>query len=461
MRIEKKVMPSNSSVEHERELALYLGFRMWTPADIDALPSAKDVEPANNAINELEELLKATVEAFEQARLQIVNLEKELKARRAWLAPIRKLPVELLSEIFIHSSRMKRFMPVTITEVSRRWRRVVLSTPKAWSFLKFRYSGNYDRYLSIFMERSNACALHIGPGKNGGYDGYHRDTKHPLLYVVQSAVHRISCLYISAFVLLRTMDDILPNLTRLSLMRGYGTINPHSFNRSKFPRLRYLNSDECDWDFSADSMHLLPPLEYLIIDYNGSSCVDIIEACRTTLRGVELKGLTTEGRQSGSAAIHFPRLEYLGIRTWSSLSTLPFQATTPVLRSYEEMGSFQPGQGILHEDVKNVTHLRIRKLAHLRPFISLRVLQLWAVEPLLGQVDELWRHSEICPTLELIEFQHDATLETTKMKVIEQMIKAARPRIQVIFCTRWSELPGSRHEFEVSAEYSCVLGAIN
>lgn len=56
----------------------------------------------------------------------------ELEGHKAWIAPIRRLPVEILSEIFIFLSETGDLMSVTIMEVPRLWRDVILATPGVW-----------------------------------------------------------------------------------------------------------------------------------------------------------------------------------------------------------------------------------------------------------------------------------------------------------------------------------------
>ncbi|KIM29292.1 hypothetical protein M408DRAFT_52998, partial [Serendipita vermifera MAFF 305830] len=64
-------------------------------------------------------------------------LEKEAEVQRAWIAPIRKLPIEILAEIFVHCSSLSELAPVTVSEVCRFWRQVILATPQAWCLIHF------------------------------------------------------------------------------------------------------------------------------------------------------------------------------------------------------------------------------------------------------------------------------------------------------------------------------------
>ncbi|KAJ7590004.1 hypothetical protein C8J56DRAFT_1163730 [Mycena floridula] len=84
------------------------------------------------------------------------------------LLPLRSLPSELLSEIFVHCMPAKpetispRNPPFTLSSVCSRWRAVAVSTPKIWTGLVF---GSVERrhieLTKIFISRSGAIPLDI------------------------------------------------------------------------------------------------------------------------------------------------------------------------------------------------------------------------------------------------------------------------------------------------------------
>ncbi|KIM28491.1 hypothetical protein M408DRAFT_8647, partial [Serendipita vermifera MAFF 305830] len=73
---------------------------MWAPADIDALPTIEDILNAKNAIKETEAELQDAIKALTEAQKRVNLLEQSLVGRRAWIAPMRRLPFELLAIIF-------------------------------------------------------------------------------------------------------------------------------------------------------------------------------------------------------------------------------------------------------------------------------------------------------------------------------------------------------------------------
>jgi hypothetical protein len=65
---------------------------MWSPADVRALPTKNDVIAANEAIKQLEIRLL-------DAQRVVDDLQREMDKRRAWLAPIRIVPNEIMSMV--------------------------------------------------------------------------------------------------------------------------------------------------------------------------------------------------------------------------------------------------------------------------------------------------------------------------------------------------------------------------
>ncbi|KIK10251.1 hypothetical protein K443DRAFT_670873 [Laccaria amethystina LaAM-08-1] len=71
------------------------------------------------------------------------RIDASLQLRKSLLAPIRRLPPELLSEIFAHCLPNKRFVtpsptsaPLFLGQVNALWRNISMSTPKLWSSME-------------------------------------------------------------------------------------------------------------------------------------------------------------------------------------------------------------------------------------------------------------------------------------------------------------------------------------
>ncbi|KAK1233295.1 hypothetical protein PQX77_003548 [Marasmius sp. AFHP31] len=101
------------------------------------------------------------------------NLEDRLKQCRSLLSPIHRLPTETLADIFVYACEGNKLTPssslavILLSTICGRWRNVVLTTPRLWSFLEIdlgTWKEKADHLVSsitLFMERSKACPLDI------------------------------------------------------------------------------------------------------------------------------------------------------------------------------------------------------------------------------------------------------------------------------------------------------------
>jgi F-box-like len=383
---------------------------MWVPANKDALPSMEEMQCAKGAIKELEIILQDAVELLERAKTRVVALTKELEERQAWTAPIRKLPVEILSGIFIFTSEIDDLSPVTITEVCRLWWKVILSTPRAWSLI---YAGRLfnvhwggdvkpglaSQYFSTFIERSNPCMLHISTPDDQYDVETENELPHPVEEVLLSAVHRIQCLSINSWQLVRLAPEVFPNLTKLTLPHDIDDIKLIFFSRSRFPCLRYLDCRSCAMENSPrPGTTLFPPLQYLAIEAEEGGWLELVQGCADSLVGLDVFG----GSDIPMATISFPELNSLASFTLQG-DTMPIQAKTPALQSYAQMinNIHETRHHLFHDDIKTVTHLRIDQPLDLADFVTLRVLQcqLADLEVIHTILDRLQENKETCPAL--------------------------------------------------------------
>jgi hypothetical protein len=72
-------------------------------------------------------LLEAT-EAFERVKSRIL---RDLEERRWWIAPIRKIPTEILTEVFLLASETEGLAPLKLAGVCHLWREIMFATPRA------------------------------------------------------------------------------------------------------------------------------------------------------------------------------------------------------------------------------------------------------------------------------------------------------------------------------------------
>ncbi|KAJ7144955.1 hypothetical protein C8R43DRAFT_1108790 [Mycena crocata] len=87
------------------------------------------------------------------------NLQWYQDCCRGVLSPLRKLPPEILREIFLAGAGSEPDVIPVAGQVCRYWRDVVVGTPKLWSRIsigrrRFSYSQRYGDVASLFLERS-------------------------------------------------------------------------------------------------------------------------------------------------------------------------------------------------------------------------------------------------------------------------------------------------------------------
>ncbi|KIM26512.1 hypothetical protein M408DRAFT_25232 [Serendipita vermifera MAFF 305830] len=313
---------------------------MWSPADPQALPSQEERKHAIKAITEIESQLKAAQEAGPEAQLIVDNLKEELFSRMAWIAPIRKLPSEILSEIFILAAEVESFAPVRISEVSRRCREVILGTPQAWSMIfTTNRCKNVQTYVTTFLERSKPYPLHLYFPKS--YPKHHHDLPAKLKEVIIPSLYRIQCLSVAPEQLVDFNVPAFPFLARLTLAAGSSALPVTFLSSDRFPRLHYLNSEHC-WltRNDGDAETVPPPLRHLWVNSKEATVwVPFVQSCSGTLESLNVYIEFEFPTFADPVSVYLPRLRYLGVLDDNLVfnrANWPIQAVTPALLTYKE-----------------------------------------------------------------------------------------------------------------------------
>jgi hypothetical protein len=204
----------------------------WAPRNFDSnrAPTEVELQLIRKSLNETHNQISLI--DTEIARLQ--PFQKELQS--TWktlidqethlsnlISPLRRLPPELLSEVFIH--RSAKFdscpSPLVLSQVCRDWRKVALSTPALWSFLSLRDRRTYRDYdpiplARIWLSRSGQTMLSISIQLL-----YRQTAVEPFFELICDFSHRLKALSVTAapnhiFALLSTPCGF-PSLEWLSL----------------------------------------------------------------------------------------------------------------------------------------------------------------------------------------------------------------------------------------------------
>jgi hypothetical protein len=366
---------------------------MWSPPDKNALPSPEEIKHATEAIETLEEALRDAFELLKSTKQRIATMTKDLEERKGWIAPIRKVPTEVLADILLFASEMDDMAPVNFTAVSRLWRNIILATPKAWSFIYLTwhyrmhsshrdnrdYCDYFFNYKNTYFERSKPSLLHLNLPEITGFHPRHSNS------IIKAQAHRIRCLTTFTDIFLETQSSSrcqqFPCLQTLTITdQSDGTkLDPSFFSISRFPALQTLHWPNCrplTQASSAISPSNFPPLQHLTVDIGTLSAgLDILQCCATTLESLVLKCL---GQRYPSPLIQitFPLLRCLTIGN-DLYGTPPIiRAITPVLTSLVVTASDSSIPSFFDADMQKVTHMRWHSFKIPSVCIHVRVLQI-------------------------------------------------------------------------------------
>ncbi|KAJ1301910.1 hypothetical protein OPQ81_000750 [Rhizoctonia solani] len=121
--------------------------------------SESTIDAMSEKINLLEialaKLVAETKSQVDALAEQKRTLEKGVASAKGYLAPVRKLPADILSDIFMMSLENDPLAPWTLSAVNKQWRTTALTTPRLWSRIRIQPpampSGNA---LRLWVERS-------------------------------------------------------------------------------------------------------------------------------------------------------------------------------------------------------------------------------------------------------------------------------------------------------------------
>jgi hypothetical protein len=364
------------------------------------MPSREEVERIKCEISDLE----GELERVQQLAIQLAT---SLRERKEWIAPIKMLPSDLLSNIFIISSNERNFAPVRIAAVCHRWREVVLATPLAWSSIDTWYKHPVG-YLEMFMERSSPCLLHLALSqvdRNGRlWSDVNRIVDlHDDNYILYKNSHRLKCVT-SPTIPSDFFKTSFSNLTDLQCRLE--TVALQQLERSKFPNLRYLEIKAVSSLSPRELVPLVNTLQFLRLNLDDQGAwMTLVKSNSSTLQTVQLfADISIFGMQPiEPETLEMQSLQFLRVyfRTTNGIARWPLVLVAPRLLSYKE--TVPAGITIIHNSIKSVTHLLTNRIPSLVDYPNLRVLLIYPLQLAEEMVDRIVRSSTLVPQLEMIE----------------------------------------------------------
>jgi hypothetical protein len=406
---------------------------MWPPPNIQSLPSKDEVQKIKEEISSMELEIIAT-------ELKLEALRKSVTERKAWIAPIRKLPHEVLSHIFVEVSMDDWKGPLILQGVSRWWRDVVVGSPRAWTFMPlFEWDhGGYSDLVSLFIERSRNATLHI----------YVRD--YYSLPQVKILAHRIECMEL--YMLLNTMTYFIPReynftrLERLQLSSANWVLDSDrmpqisEWDMMYFPNLKFLHL--AVWDpllLAIATSPRFPLIRHLkVVCGDPSPLTDILVKCAKSLESIDLNYWGPSSKSPDTTPIiRLPFLKYIQL-TANVGKTGPhwyIEGSTPNLEAYFEDG-FWPTIDTFKLDVSNVTFLLALMAPDLSRFPRLVTLCTFGDYPLANLMDSIncmREYPQYSPDLAVIQYDQyisDEELEEVQAALVALAEETGR-RIEV------------------------------
>jgi hypothetical protein len=441
---------------------------LWSPEDKNALPSPEDMKHAKEVIVTLQRRIKDGFALVRRTRLRLAEMKKELAERKGWIAPIRKVPTEVLIDILLRTSEMDDLAPVRFTAVSRLWRSIILATPKAWSFIDL--SRNYDRHFNLrtikeyhdyfpgyrdtYFERSKPRLLHLCLPQEEEFWPKHSTS------IITKQAKRIMCLTTSTDILSTSQSSSrcqqfpsLQTLTVVSPSRRNGTsLDASFFSISRLPALQILRLPPDCWLTVTNhtiSPSTFPPLQHLTVDIGRfSACMDMLQSCAGTLESLSI-GCFYEARTTASPLeVTFPLLRCLTIGGGPSGISPLVKATTPVLSSLVVESTWSVLPVFFDADVQNVTHLRWNKYECKLPSIctQIRVLQTmvdFRSEEYVDYANKLKEIAAAYPSLETIEISSKYGYLQVSQQKVEECLGAEFVRPKLLWTREWQgDFPG-------------------
>ncbi len=270
--------------------------------------SPNEVQSIKSRISFLRDELKQTQEINQREPARVATLEKDIDMQLAIIAPIQKIPLEILGYIIQLHASMEWWAPALDGSVSRQFRQAILACPRAWSYPTLEMEKSRRRITrdaaELWMERAGASPLHIR------IDPYEDTLYHPIL--MRHPEQIVDLRYSGSIIDLRTIH--LPNVRR-PFLRWNSDASTNPFlddidGRHPTPSLDTLGlSYLIRVPFAL--IPSFPPITTLYLcDIHPGDCWGLVSHCKKTLKNLILVDCQTFHISERS---DFPVLEFLSL----------------------------------------------------------------------------------------------------------------------------------------------------
>ncbi|KAF8210538.1 hypothetical protein K438DRAFT_1570541, partial [Mycena galopus ATCC 62051] len=113
---------------------------------------AQERNPTPSETTAIRDSLRETHLEIARKECELADLRRRASYHHALIAPIQRVPPEILAEIFLTltaseeegNDRRKGYRkeaPLLLCEISRKWRAIALSTPRLWNSISLKFGG--------------------------------------------------------------------------------------------------------------------------------------------------------------------------------------------------------------------------------------------------------------------------------------------------------------------------------
>ncbi|KAK7026123.1 hypothetical protein VNI00_015698 [Paramarasmius palmivorus] len=196
-----------------------------TPSDID-IARTMAVLQEEREMQSYDEEIQRVRRVMERLEVEKEMLNQKMEERRSWLAPIRRLPVEILGKIFVEVANFRNYafaihhnhveaVALVISQVSSHWRNVAFELQSIWSSI----------HLTLRKMTSDVTPL-------------------LQMHIENAATHPLS-IFIDNVNEVVTTALTIAQLQELIGMHGFRFLQMlvGHFSRSKTIEMRYISSD--------------------------------------------------------------------------------------------------------------------------------------------------------------------------------------------------------------------------
>lgn len=231
------------------------GNRVITPSQAQIVHST--ISATLSDISQLDREINRTQMILDELRRKRADLQSYTDAHKVLVAPIRQLPFEVLSEIFLQLIEIQRpddqplcrsshldKTPLLAGSICTQWRGIALATPRLWTSISLVLQQKYLRsdvaLMKLWLSRTRAFPLTICLASDGDFQSNMRS----LMDVFVSQCERWQNVRLSL------PDGILSCLSRA---------------KRRLAMLRWLSIDGLRWTSTMDTFTCAPLLHRLIL----------------------------------------------------------------------------------------------------------------------------------------------------------------------------------------------------